>query len=815
MTYRLPEQSSGLSSSQHKIRQAVCHALVVLALGSTFAPLTYAQENIAAERQQQYTIAAGSLEDALAEFAQQAGILISFEPELVSGKQSSGLQGNYTAKQAVSKLLQGTGLDQVVRENGTWGLRKLPSTQLQQGGSLPEVKVKAGRQSESVEDLPQVYSGGQVASGARAGILGNRDFMDTPFTITSYTRELIQNQQATTVADIIANDPSVRSTNARGGRFDQFTVRGFNLPSSNLALNGLYGVVPSYAVAAESIERVEVLKGASTLLNGMAPTGAVGGAINIVPKRATDKNINQLTTSFASKEQVGAHLDLGRRFGPDNSVGIRVNGAYRTPGETAFDHQSTEQTVGTVAIDYKGAQLKLSLDAGYQQRNIDAPPERVSLDTSIVPDAKRIDRNFAPRWTYTNTKDTYAALRAEYDFTPHFNGYAAIGGRKGENAFLRSNPDIDALGNFATDPSLFYRDERVFSAEAGLRSKFSTGPLAHTVTLGMSKYRQVFGNRIYNLSGSSNSNIYSPTRTTRPNTQGFSQHTPKSGLSDLESIALTDAISILDDRLLVVIGARSQRVQVDTFNASEIRSQHYNQQALTPAAAVVFKLQDNVSVYANYMESLSPGGTAPTNATVNNPGEVLPPIKSKQVETGVKIDNGRFANTFSLFRIEQPNAFTENRIFGLNGEQRNVGLEWNIFGEPVKGLRTLGGIMLLDSKLTKTVNGTNDGARSPATSRANVNLGMEWDTPFYEGLTLTARTLYSSSQYLDNANTQKVPNWIRFDIGARYVTSANGHPITLRANVENLFDRSYWASASGGLTISTPRTLLLSATVDF
>ncbi|MCB5184256.1 TonB-dependent receptor [Methylobacillus gramineus] len=800
------------------LKQAIRHACLACALSMPLlSTQAMAAEPAVIESSKSYNIAAGALEDALTQFAQQAGVLLSFEPELVAGKNSQGLSGTYTVKQGFAKLLQASGLDIVVKENGNVGLRKLPQAEVH-GGSLPEVRVAASAQTTESE-LPPAYAGAQVAKGARVGMLGNRDFMDTPFSITGYTRELIQNQQASTIADIVANDASVRSANPRGGRFDQFSIRGFTINNSDIALNGLYGILSTYAIAAESIERLEILKGTSSLLNGMSPGGAVGGAINVVSKRATDKPITQVTARYATKEQLGTHVDIGRRFGPDNSVGVRFNGAYQNDGETAFDHQAIKQGLGVIALDYRSDTLRLSLDAGHQERNIDAPPEKVVLTAgALVPDAKRIGQNFAPEWTYTNTRDTYAAFRAEYDFNAHINTYIAFGGRRSDYDFLRVNPRVTSAGNFSASSTLFLRDEEVFTTEAGVRAKFDTGPVGHAVTLSASKYRLVFGSASYDLVGG-NSNIYNPSRLTKPMTSGFSQQTPKQGSTELNSIALTDVLSLANDRLQIILGARSQRVEVGRFE-SGTRISSYDENAVTPATGAVFKLRDNISIYGNYIESLSQGAAAPNNNTVINPGEVLPPIKSKQLEAGIKIDSGSFATTLSVFRIEQPSAFTENRIFGLNGEQRNVGAELNIFGEPISGVRILGGLMLLDSKLTQTLNGTNDGSRAPGTSRANLNLGVEWDTPSVEGLTLTARTIYSSSQYGDAVNLQKIPGWTRFDIGARYAVRAGQFPVTLRANVENLFDRRYWASAAApsgasGLTISTPRTLLLSATVDF
>ena len=81
----------------------------------------------------------------------------------------------------------------------------------------------------SASALPEAYAGGEVARGARIGLLGNRDFLDTPFSATSYTAKLIEDQQAQNIGDVLVNDPSVRNTYSRGAGRDEFNVRGFTL----------------------------------------------------------------------------------------------------------------------------------------------------------------------------------------------------------------------------------------------------------------------------------------------------------------------------------------------------------------------------------------------------------------------------------------------------------------------------------------------------------------------------------------------------------------------------------------------------------
>jgi len=104
--------------------------------------------------------------------------------------------------------------------------------------------------------------------------------------------------------------------------------------------------------------------------------------------------------------------------------------------------------------------------------------------------------------------------------------------------------------------------------------------------------------------------------------------------------------------------------------------------------------------------------------------------------------------------------------------------------------------------------------------KTQLNLGGEWDLPMLPGLALNARVTYSSSQYADAANTMSLPAWTRFDIGARYGFSIGEQELTLRARIDNLFDRNYWASAGGYpganyLVLAQPRTLVVTATMDF
>jgi iron complex outermembrane receptor protein len=187
----------------------------------------------------------------------------------------------------------------------------------------------------------------------------------------------------------------------------------------------------------------------------------------------------------------------------------------------------------------------------------------------------------------------------------------------------------------------------------------------------------------------------------------------------------------------------------------------------------------------------------------------------------VKWDLGRFSHTLAVFQIEKPSMVKNTRgdtfWYTDDGEQRNRGVEWNMFGEAAPGVRLLGGVTYTRAELSKTANGTLDGNTARGVPAWSANLGAEWDLPWVDGLTLTALGIHSSSQYLDDENTMKIPQWTRYDLGARYATRVLSKDVTLRASLENVENRAYWAGVfnPGYATVSEPRTLKLSASVDF
>ena len=792
-------------------RRPLLHLSLLLSLSACPLFITAGWAEDASRRS--YQVPAGSLSAALTRFAGLAGVNLSVDPTLVGGSSSPGLAGEFAVEEGFARLLQGSGLQLQPVGEQAYILTPAPEGSSLQLAPTSILGATGGADGE-------VYAGGQVARRGSQGLLGSKDFMETPFSMTTYTSEVIENQQARTLGDLIANDPSVRATNPAGGRYEQFTIRGLSLFNSDVAYNGLYGVLPTYTIDMEMADRVDILKGPTQLINGISPRGSVGGGINVVPKRATDKPITSFTGSYASNNQLGGAVDVGRRFGEDDKFGIRFNGVKQS-GDTEWDHQSVDRDMAVLGLDFRGERLRLSTDIGHTERDTDAPQERVQVGANAqVPRASDVRHNYAQAWSKARTKDTFGTVNGEFDVSDSVMLYGGVGARKSNHDFLRHAVSVtNDAGDFSVQPRDFTRDENVRTATAGVRNWFHTGPVSHEVNLAASYFYMDFENGGARYA-SAPSNLYDPVETPKPGTP--TRFDSKVYTENrFSGVALSDTLGFFDDRLLLTLGARWQRVKVDDWSDNIKGDTAYDEEKVSPSGGILFKATDKLSLYANYMEGLSQGKIAPSTSV--NEDEIFPPFISRQVEVGAKYDAGPFAVTAAVFRIKQP-AYETNattRVFGPNGKRQNDGVEVSVFGEPLTGFRLLGGVMYIDSELTSTTNGTFDGNRAPATPKYNVNLGAEWDVPTVQGLTLTSRGLYSSSQYLDQSNNKEIDSWERFDVGARYAFRVDEKTITLRGNIENVADKRYWSSAGAsddsepGLTLSTPRTYLLSATVDF
>ena len=662
-----------------------------------------------------------------------------------------------------------------------------------------------------------------VVNGGSAGVLGVKPAEDLPFAIRSYDESLILNQQPRSLGDVLENDPTIRTTYGFGNASEQFVIRGFTLFGDDVGLNGLYGITPRQLVAPELFQSVQVLNGASAFLNGAAPGGSgVGGSVDLELKRAGSSDLNRVTASASENSHFGGSFDVARRYGPNDEWGIRLNAAYRD-GETSIDREDRRTQVVGSAIDYDNGPLRAALYLAFQNIRIDALRPKVTVRSAAIPTVPEADANYAQDYTYTEMRDVFGVLSFEYDLAENALIYAKAGARDGREEGIYGGINVlDAItGEANGNASFIPRTDNNEAIEAGVRTRLGEA-MTHEINFGGNVSWQVNRNAYDFRYGPGfagfPTNIYDTPQLALPSSSlvgGDLDDPYPIAHTRLWSTFASDTIGIMDERLLVTGGLRLQSINVKSYGYDGgALTTEYDETAVTPVVGVVAKPFDNLSLYANRIEALQQGPTAPLDGdVVTNLGFVLAPRKSLQYEVGGKLALGDLFLGLTAFHLERPGEdVLADGSFGYIGVQRHQGLEFTVNGDLTPDLRLIGGAALTDAEFDSSTD-------VPGVPEYTANANVEWDLGFVPGVTLTARAVHTGPQWVDADNTLKLDSWTRMDLGARYVFAAGDTPVTLRVSVDNVADERYWASAfdafSGALLQGTPRTVKASISADF
>lgn len=785
-------------------------------LGALGAGFVGTGVTVQAQALHSFDIPAKPVRAAMNDIVRVAGIDVVFAETPAASRRGNPVKGTLTTAQAVAALLNGTGL--AFRFSNATTVQIYDPTRTQSVGAAAEGAIVLDTIDVIGSGLAPAYAGGQIATGGGLGVLGQRAVMDTPFSVTNYTSKLIEDQRAQSVADVVKNDSSIRNVEPTNvGNANYFVIRGVQVGNAAVAFGGLFGIAPNAQSTLAGIERVEILKGPGAFLGGLSPSG-VGGIINLVPKRAAEEPLTRFTATWIGNSQFGGHLDLGRRFGDQKQFGVRANLQYRDGG-TPISQQSQTLFNGTIGLDYRNDDFRISLDAGHQVLNTDRMNNTVTpLAGERVPRPIKPNKSYVSPWNYSKFADSFGMVQAEYDITRNITVYGKAGvSHMDWDQAVEAGTGLRRNGNFTSTGARYQIDINRYSGEAGVRGRFQTGPLEHEVVLSANSFYQARASGLPATLSVTRSNIYSPTFSPNPIMPAARRY--RQNDNTFTSYAISDTISAFDKRVQLTLGLRKQFVDINNYTLQTgLIASRNRSDAITPVVGLVVKPLRNVSLYASYIEGLT-AGTVVGNTFVNA-GQVLPPFVTKQYEAGAKVDWGKLMTSVAIFQSTQASgiADTATNTFTDNGETRYRGVELNVAGEIVEGVRALGGITFLDSKLMRTANGTFDGNEAQGVPRVQANLGLEWDPGFVRNLTLFGRMIYTGSNYADAANLQKLKAWTTFDIGARYkIERAGAKPIILQANVTNLFNKAYWTTYPGFnlLYPSEARMVSVSSTFEF
>lgn len=756
---------------------------------------------------QPFAIPAGSLSQVLARLSAQAGIYLVGASELASGKQSNGLQGNYTVEAALEQILSGSGLVAVAQGDNSYALQQVNDRD--QAVTLSTLKVQGLGMNGAANNA---YRVGDVFAGA----LGNLSKQNTPFTIETYSEDYISNLQARSLGELTKFDAAISlSGNNLLTENNAFSIRGINPDfDTGQKLDGMNFRSRAKDLPLEHLERVEILKGAGGFLYGFA---APGGIINYVLKRPTDEFKASVSTQIMDSGLLMAHGDVGGRVGPDDVFGYRVN-VVSEAGDTYVDDSEAYRKSASVAADLRiTPDLTWQVDALIAERksyggyfSISPNSDGSFQDSTISDIISPIDgdKRLVPDWTRYESEHITTGTDLLWQINNNWHNKLSYRYSTSYRNPLMPILNVDDEGNYSA--MLYYYNNlfRSYQTQNVLSGIIETGAVTHNMAFGLSHTRTVSSNSGTISIPLGSGNLSSPVEFERP-----VSHLDKENATFNYYSRVTRKEAFISDTLNVgdswdfILGAR--------YGSLEDKYGDYKESEITPSVAAIYRPVEWLSIYASYVEAFEQGATAPNTAA--NAGEVFEPLISKQYETGIKIEHDHWSTNMAVFQLQRGLTYEDdNDVFTQDGEARYEGIELSTRGKINDYWLVGASAMWLDATNRKTTDESLEGEPIQGVADKQFRLYSEYQVPNTR-LTLTGGAQYTSKRPLDNFDEWHVGSVTLFDLGARYEIDFNKQLLTLRLNVENLTDKAYWLTSAGSSSIAqgAPRTIKLGAQLDF
>lgn len=700
--------------------------------------------------------------------------------------------------------------------------------------------------------------------------MGKANAFTAPITVVNYDEQALNNTEARTLVDAVAKkDASVWQFGGESNTLTGLYFRGYQLDARQFSVNGLAGMYGTQGTASVQVGSAQLIKGASTAVNGMDPEGAVSGSVNIETKKAADEGNRKIGLGWFSNNRAQGTFDLGQRFGENKAFGVRANGKLRH-GDTPRHGYSEDNKEFAVNADYRGETLRVAFDSIYAKRKTNGGRARMQDIQNAggrlfgAPDGKT---NLLPSWNWQNTAGQTNMLTFEWDAFDNAQITGGIGYNKARyygtlispTVCLNATSTCTDMQNTNASGKVTARNYdyntgtarltdqyfRTLSMNLTARGEFETGPVTHNWSMAFD--RVIRQRKTINGSGNGNSKIEVKANENIANQlASFTADYPNSWENSanldanikVNSLALSDTLGFVDNKYRLTLGERFQTVEY-----TDKKSQSGDAKRFSPMLMAAWVPQPDLVVYGNYMEDLEPA-----DIKTDDSGEttMAKPRVSRQFEVGVRKNWGNFVTTLNAFQIKRPGywrgqtnkdgslTYGNNSDFARykaqggaakdeQGMERNRGIEFNTYANLLNNtLRPTLGLMYLQSTVKEYPNSRDmlvNGVQV-ANPRVIAKAGVEWDTPFAKGLTLNGNVSYFGKSYQDTKKQYAFPSYTLVDVGARYKTKLGKNTLTVSSSVENLFNKNYWQVQRGQYdrsfaVVGMPRTYWLKAELDF
>jgi outer membrane receptor for ferric coprogen and ferric-rhodotorulic acid len=796
-----------------RFRPAPLALAVALAIATLGTSAVHAQPAAASPAGATFNIslAAQPLGTALNELARQAKLQLMVHPDLVAGKSAPAVSGNLMARQALDRLLVGSGLTATM-DGSAVVIKAAPvATGIT---TLPTVTI-SGKAPGSTTEGTGSYTTESSSSSTRLNLTPQ----ETPQSLTVVTRQRLDDQGVTNLSDMLETVSGIVVTrDGMGTESDGYWSRGFEI--QNYEIDGVptASALNYYSQNMAMYDRVEIVRGATGLISGL---GNPSATINLIRKRPTRTPQASITTEGGSWNRYGAGLDVSGKLNEPGTVRGRLVADYKDQ-KTWVDRykQDAGLLYGIAEVDIDNATL-LTAGFSYQRTNATAPL-RSGLPTLFPDNSPTLlprSLNGAPNWSYNNHEQSSFFTSVERKLGNGWNGkveytysqdeydsvYTYLNGtlqHDGSGTSLlpvrfKGKPKQNSLDLYATGPLKLFGREHELIAGLTLSSLKDNSPN--------------YGSWLYDYSGSSEGAITNLFTYDGNNTPPlFSASGATSTKTNNYSAYLTGRFDVAD-RLKVILGSRlihwSRDIEIGA-NGGSTTHDNTKENVFVPYLGLVYDLSDQWSVYGSFTKIFNPQGSWVRDENNN----MLDPMEGRGYELGIKGSHfgGKLNSSLALFQLQQDNLavwqaqFPGSNIYKAEQNTTSKGVEVEVNGELAEGWQIAAGYAYTlatdaDGERINTIL-----PRRGAKLYTSYRLPGAWNSVTIGG-GVNWQTAAGSAGVMQGS-------YALVNLMARYEIDRH---LSATLNVNNLFDRKYFSYAGNYSNYGAPRGVMVGLKYKF
>lgn len=819
-----------------RLNQETCPALKPLLLATITA--FGSQTAIGAETNRPFNIPAQTLGSALNHYADAADVQLSYPAALTTGVKSAGISGNYTAQQALQKLLSGTGVVAQTTENGTITLAKseLVETETkakpsdldtQNTTTLAPVSVTATTEypTNPIDDL---YNKDYAISKAKSATKTDAEIMDTPMSVQVVPKAVINDQQATGLENVLKNVSGVSPGWGFGAdRNENLQIRGFS--NNSIYRDGVL-TLNNTNISLANAERVEVLKGPAGMLFGRTQPG---GLVNVITKRPQKESYYSLQQQFGSFDTYRTLADATGALNKDGTLSYRLN--YEHLDSNSFrDYLFDNKDFIAPSLTWEiSKDTQLDLDFMYQNRKtMSESGIPYGLQVSGVIPGKIPLNFFRNEPTDYNNAEYY---EADATLTHRFNEDWKIRGRfsfitqEVNTAQTSSNLNANLKGDLNRN---FLKTKTDFDSEYGtvdITGHFATGEFKHTLLVGADYYQSSNANSssTFRATGIPTINVFNPV-------YGFNKYLndplnpPNKPRNEWYGVYVQDQIELWD-KWQLLFGSRFDHADFSVGGKTKSADE------FSPRVGLSYRPVHWLSIYGDYVKTFNA-----VNQGTTVSGGIPDPEKSEEYEVGLKGEwwDGKLFANLAFYELTKRNVQTPlpapytNKV-AVTGEQRSRGIELDLRGQLTDYANLIATYAYTDTEVTNDsapfdfVIGSS-GVGNAGRRFANVprNAGSVWTTYDFSGIgaqgfSAGLGVFFASNRAGNINNSFYMPGYALLDGMLKYQHKFGPSNVTFQFNVDNLLDKEYYVSSNGFSSAiqqvipGAPRTFMGSVKVEF